>query len=396
MPERPPGFLTLLAAGRTGPMSAVLWMALAAGGPLEPAVADDVVIEEEQAEEAAGAEAEKAAEQAIEKVLESSARHLPLGWTGRKLGIDRDGIRARLLTPEVARARDAIAAAIKRAEKLLVDEAAANGVARDQAEQVFGNLGEALARRDQFDEALRPLVQPWSDNELLGVACGKVADDAAKHFKDGMWRGGSNDGFSFGVGTLQGEYESHGEGCQLGLTDSGPRKRSLRMAEAAGDLSIVWQAEGGADGSGEEYVRLSQTAAGFRLVHVCDGDVVLRLQGESFRDCCRVNSEAVRREFVPLLRRIGVGPPAMPDDEGVKQEVLVRLRKAAGVAEPQAGGPDGENLESGKHRIAQASAVIDAFGLLDDADYLGGLKATATGDDAAAIERRLAALAAGK
>ena len=64
MPERPPGFLTLLAAGRTGPMSAVLWMALAAGGPLEPAVADDVVIEEEQAKEVAGAEAEKAAEEA--------------------------------------------------------------------------------------------------------------------------------------------------------------------------------------------------------------------------------------------------------------------------------------------------------------------------------------------
>lgn len=393
MPERPLGILTPLAAGR---MWAVLWMALAAGGPREPAVADDVVIEEERAEEAAGAEAEKAAEQVIVKVLESSARHLPLGWTGRKLGIDRHGIRARLLTPEVARARDAMAAAIKRAERLLVEEAATNGVARDQAEQVFGNLGEALARRDQFDEALRPLVQPWSDNELLGVAFGKVADDAEKHCKNGGWRGGSNDGMSFSFEPLEGEYESHGEGCQLSLKESGPRKRSLRMVEAAGDLSIVWQAEAGADGTDDEYVRLSQTAAGLRMVHVRDGDVVLRLQGESFRDCCRVNSEAVRREFVPLLRRIGVGPPAMPDDERVKQEVLVRLRKAAGVAEPKAGGPDGENLESGKHLIAQASAVIDAFGLLDDADYLGGLKATATGDDAAAIERRLAALAAGK
>lgn len=396
MPERSLGILPSRAAGRMQPLWVTVWLALASGGPFAPVMADDVVIEEEQVEEAAGAEAEKAAEQAIEKVLESSARHLPLGWTGRKLGIDREAIRGRLLTPEVARAQHAMAAAIKQAEKLLVDEAVANGVARDRAEQAFGSLGEALAQRDQLDDALRPLVQAWGDDELLGVAFGKVADDAQKHGKNGGWRGGSNDAMSFHYEPLEGEYESQGEQVQLGLTVSGPRKGSLRMEEAAGDLSIVWQAEAGADGGSEEYVRLSQTGAGFRVVHVRDGDVALRLQGESFRDCCRVDPGAVRREFVPLLRRIGVGPPAMPDDDLVKQEVLFRLRKAAGRAEPKAVGPDAESLESGKHRLAQASAVIDAFGLLDDADYLGGLEATATGDDAAAIERRLKTLATGK
>jgi hypothetical protein len=101
----------------------------------------------------------------------------------------------------------------------------------------------------------------------------------------------------------------------------------------------------------------------------------------------------VRREFVPLLRRIGIGPPAMPDDEGVKAEVLSRLRKAAGVEERKAAEAD-ESLEAGKHRLAQSAAVIDAFGLLDDAAYLAALKPAAEEADARAIEARLAKLAA--
>jgi hypothetical protein len=367
-------------------------MVLAAGGPPAAVVADDVVVEEEQAEENAEAEAAKAAEQVRAKVLESSARHLPLGWKGRRLGIDVDAIRARLLAPDVARARDAMAAAIKRAETALIDEATANGVPHDKAQQLFGDLAEALAQRDRFDPGLRPLVQAWNDRELLRVAFGKVAEDAQKLYQQGGWSGGSTDSFSFGCGTLEGDYESEEEGWRLNLKDSGPRPLALRMIAAKDDLTVVWEAAGADDG-GEEYVRLAQTPAGFRMVHVRDGDVALRLQGESFRDCCRVNADVVRREFVPLLRRIGIGPPAMPDDEGVKAEVLSRLRKAAGVAERKAAEAD-ESLEAGKHRLAQAAAVIDAFGLLDDAAYLAALKPAAEEADGRAIEARLAKLAA--
>jgi hypothetical protein len=285
-----------------------------------------------------------------------------------------------------------MAGVIKRAEKLLIDEATASGVARDQAEMAFGDLAEALAQRDRIGDDLRPLVRAWSDRELLGAAFGKVAEDAMKLDQQGGWRGGSTDSFSFGCGTLEGDYESDEEGWRLNLKDSGPRPLALRMIAAKDDLTVVWEAAGADDG-GEEYVRLAQTAAGFRMMHVRDGDVALRLQGESFRDCCRVNADVVRREFVPLLRRIGIGPPAMPDDEGVKAEVLSRLRKAAGVEERKAADVD-ESLEAGKHRLAQAAAVIDAFGLLDDAAYLAALKPAAEEADGRAIEARLAKLAA--
>jgi hypothetical protein len=391
MSARTPRITTRSFARPATPRWAVVLMALATGGPLAAVVADDVVIEEEQAKEDADAEAAKAAEQVRATVLESSARHMPLGWQGRRLGIDLDAIRARLLTPDMARKQDAMAAVIKRAEKLLIDEATASGVARDQAEMAFGDLAEALAQRNRIGDDLRPLVQAWSDRELLGAAFGKVAEDAMKLDRQGGWRGGSADSFSFGYGTLEGDYESEEEGWRLNLKDSGPRPLALRMIAAKDDLTVVWEAAGADDG-GEEYVRLAQTAAGFRMMHVRDGDVALRLQGESFRDCCRVNADVVRREFVPLLRRIGIGPPAMPDDEGVKAEVLCRLRKAAGVEERKAAEAD-ESLEAGKHRLAQAAAVIDAFGLLDDAAYLAALKPAAEEADARAIEARLAKLA---
>ena len=389
MSVRPPQATKPFLACPTRPWWRVVAIVLAVGGSLPRIVADDVVVDDVVVEDEA---AEPAAEQTLAKVLESSARNMPMGWKGRRLGIDLDAIRARLLAPDVARAHDAMAAAITRAEKLLVDEAAANGVARDKAEQLFGDLAEALAQRDRFDPGLRPLVQAWNDRELLGVAFGKVAEDAEK-LHQGGWRGGSTDSFSFGCGTLEGDYESDEEGWRMNLKDSGPRPVTLRMTAAKDDLTVVWEAAGADDG-GEEYVRLSQTAAGFRMVHVREGDVALRLQGESFRDCCRVNSEVVRREFVPLLRRMGIGPPAMPDDAAVKAEVLARLRKAARVAEPQSAGPTGESVEAGRHRLAQASAVIDAFGLLDDAAYLASLKPAAEGADARAIDARLAALAA--
>lgn len=392
MSARPPRITTRSFALPATPRWAVLLVVLAAGGPLAAVVADDVVVEEEQAEEDADAVAAKAAEQVRAKVLESSARHIPLGWQGRRLGIDLDTIRAQLLTPDMARKQDAMAAVIKRAERLLIDEATASGVARDQAELAFGDLAEALAQRNRIGDGLRPLVQAWSDRELLGVAFGKVAEDAMKLDRQGGWHGGSSDSFSFGYGTLEGDYESDEEGWRLNLKDSGPRPLALRMSAAKDDLTVVWEAAG-ADEGGEEYVRLAQTPAGFRMVHVRDGDVALRLQGESFRDCCRVNADVVRRQFVPLLRRIGIGPPAMPDDEGVKAEVLSRLRKAAGDAERKAAAAD-ERLEAGKHRLAQAAAVIDAFGLLDDAAYLAGLKPSAEAADARALEARLAKLAA--
>lgn len=391
MSARPPRITTRSFALPATPRWAVLLVVLAAGGPLAAVVADDVVVEEEQAEEDADAVAAKAAEQVRAKVLESSARHIPLGWQGRRLGIGLDTIRAQLLTPDMARKQDAMAAVIKRAERLLIDEATASGVARDQAELAFGDLAEALAQRNRIGDGLRPLVQAWSDRELLGVAFGKVAEDAMKLDRQGGWHGGSSDSFSFGYGTLEGDYESDEEGWRLNLKDSGPRPLALRMSAAKDDLTVVWEAAG-ADEGGEEYVRLAQTPAGFRMVHVRDGDVALRLQGESFRDCCRVNADVVRRQFVPLLRRIGIGPPAMPDDEGVKAEVLSRLRKAAGDAERKAAAAD-ERLEAGKHRLAQAAAVIDAFGLLDDAAYLAGLKPSAEAADARALEARLAKLA---
>lgn len=392
MSARPPRITTRSFARPAILPWAVVLMVLAAGGPPAAVVADDVVVEEEQAEENAETEAAKAAEQVRAKVLESSARHMPLGWQGRRLGIDLDAIRARLLTPDMARKQDAMAAVIKRAEKLLIDEATASGVARDQAELAFGDLAEALAQRNRIGDDLRPLVQAWNDHELLGVAFGKVAEDAQKLYQQGGWSGGSAESFSFGCGTLEGDYESEEEGWRLNLKDSGPRPLAVRMIAAKDDLTVVWEAAGADDG-GEEYVRLAQTPAGFRMVHVRDGDVALRLQGESFRDCCRVNADVVQREFVPLLRRIGIGPPAMPDDEGVKAEVLSRLRNAAGVAERKAAEAD-ESLEAGKHRLAQAAAVIDAFGLLDDAAYLAALKPAAEEADGRAIEARLAKLAA--
>ena len=138
-----------------------------------------------------------------------------------------------------------------------------------------------------------------------------------------------------------------------------------------------------------------QTAKAFRARIVRAGKEVLKLEAGSFRDCCRTDPEGVRRELAPLLKRIGIRLPPLPDDAAVKAEVVARLRKAAGTDQP--GGAQEvapAALEARKQRAAQLAATIDAFGLLDDRRYLEELKPTVAAEDVRAIDARLAALAA--
>jgi hypothetical protein len=339
-------------------------------------------------------------------VLRLLADNVVLGWKAGRLELDRHTLMCRFLGPDFERDQEVVRATVARVPQFLVDEAVAKGLARDRAERLFNQVGESIApshwRQNMvFDGGADDLavyfIEPTAPS-LLASAFQRTMDEATSQELvgpgGGMGSSGGSDPFSWyrRAGAFSAEGMITGSKAESTLSHEG---RTLKVAcTTEGGLTVRWATEGGLEGDGEETVRLFQTANQFLVRHQRDGEIVLILEGESFRDCCRANPAAVRRELVPLLRRIGIGPPAMPDDESVKEEVLSRLRKAAGVAERKAAAEAGESLEAGKHRLAQATAAIDAFGLLDDGEYLAALKPGAAAADVSAIDARLAKLAA--
>jgi len=350
-----------------------------------------------------------AARDPLAPVLAILADNLVLGWKGGRLELDAHALESAFYGPDFAREREAVQATVERIQKLVIDDAVANGLDRDKAEKIFGSIRNQVAPGGGGDvwrmhmhgeeDGLSRYFEEVTPAALLEKACQRTLAQAEKRNLLGDGGGGSSRSSSgaerewnmrrgmFGFG---GKSSAKAGECTI---SHGARSFKFAFNGEAG-LTIRWDTEADDEGRGEETVRLVQTANHFRARHVRDGEVVLTLEGESFRDCCRIEPAVVRGELLPLLRRIGVGPPAMPEDKVVKDEVLARLRRAAGVADPAGGGKAGETLAAAKQRLAQTGAVIEAFGLLDDAAYLADLKQSAAAADVPAIEARLAKLAA--
>lgn len=372
-----------------------------AAGPLSRAAAvDDVAA----ADGEAAPEQDEPAGDAMQRLLALQARHVVLGWREGRIELDPYAMRANALGPDFDRHRAAVQAVVEKAPKLLADEAVAKGLPRDVAEKVFdaktGFGREGTERQWPFDrefdaQQTRMLFEEDVGPYQLLLHAYRQAEDRGI-FQD-RWTGssmsGGNDELTINRENFAFTFANKAAGLRYRVSHAGKQSRSMSLTIDGPELTIVWEAAADADGAGEETVRIRQGADRFRLVQIRDDETTMKLDGGSFRDCCRASPDVVRRELPPLLRRIGVGPPAMPDDESVQAEVMTRLRRALGRP-PQA--VVDTDITAAKHRITQASAAIEAFQLLDDAAYLGGLKAKATGDDAAAIESRLEALAAGR
>jgi hypothetical protein len=365
------------------------------------------VVEEEDLE-VGEVDGQAPARDPLAPVLAILADNLVLGWKGGRLELDAHALESAFYGPEFAREREAVQATVERMQKLVIEDAVANGLAREKAEKLFGSIRNQVApgaggnawrmRMHGQDDGLAQYFENVTAATLVEKACQRTLQQAEKRnllAGGGGGSGSSQSGDQRTWHTHRGEFSFRGKSSdQAGECTLGHDAHSFKFAFSGEvGLTVRWETEADDEGRGEESVRLVQTANQFRARHVRDGEIVLTLEGESFRECCRIKPEVVRRELVPLLRRIGVGPPAMPEDRVVKDEVLTRLRRAAGVAAP-AGDGKGETLAAAKHRLAQTGAVIEAFSLLDDAAYLTDLKQGAAAADVPAIEARLAKLLA--
>lgn len=364
------------------------------------AAADDVVAEDVVAENGvAGADAAPAAAaDEMQRFLALQAGIVTLGWRDGRLEFDEVATRATAFGPDFDRHRAIVQGIVERSPKILADEAVADGLPRDVAEKTFTAnrlFREETSIWDLDGHAVgREEALLGTDIKLLRLLFHVYSQASQGMFEgNGMSMSVGGDGMTIGRGQATFRFAEQGQGVKYGVSHSGEPRRSLTLTADGPVITIEWDCGGDADGEGEEMVRIKQAADRFRLVHLRDDETIMKLEGASFRDCCRANPDAVRRDLPALLRQMGIGPPLLPDDETVQAEVVARLRRAAGNPPQAAADAD---IAAAKHRIAQASAVIYAFGLLDDAAYLGGLKAKSAGDDAAAIERRIEALAAGR
>jgi hypothetical protein len=345
-------------------------------------------------------------------VLGILAENLGLGWKGDRLEIDVHALQSALCGEDFIREREAVHATVERIQKLVIDEAVANGLARDKAEELFGTVRARIAPSDgehrwlfrehgdqaglsQYFEEITAarLLEKSFERTLITAGRLKLLDPGG----GGSGSSQSRDMREWHMSRAPFHVHCHSTPgfaeCTLKCLGAKHEIHWLKIGFAGeAGLTVSWQG----DGDVHESVRLVQTENQFRVRHVREEEILIKLEGESFRDCCRVNPDVVRRDLKPLLKRVGVRLPPMPDDEAVKVEVVARLRKAAGTA--QLGGAEEISpgvLAARKRRAVQLSATIDAFGLLDDRRYLEDLKQTAAPDDSRAIEERLAALQAG-
>ena len=379
--------------------------------------ADDVVAEEKPPigfdEAAVGADVEPApdAKNPLAGYLSALADGpVVLAWKEGRLIVDVPATQAALHGEDFARMRQAVENTLDRAGKLLVDEGVAQGLPRDQAEMLFGGVREKLTADPtnamgfpMGPRQAQPLFRDVGPAEVAEAAFTQALEKAAEQGHVARHGGESSSGTRDGRETThqRGQFRlrlrSRQGDWSAGAADG---SRSLSFAVAAEPRLTLRLGAGGEFGDEDddeegETVLLKQTAKAFRARIVRAGKEVLNLEAGSFRDCCRTQPEAVRRELAPLLKRIGIRLPPMPDDAAVKTEVVARLRKAAGTDQP--GGAKEvapAALEARKQRAAQLAATIDAFGLLDDRRYLEDLKPTAAPEDARAIDARLATLAA--
>jgi hypothetical protein len=380
--------------------------------------ADDVVAEEKPpigfGEAAVGEDVEPApdAKNPLAGYLSALADGpVLLAWKEGRLIVDVPATQAALHGEDFARMRQAVENTLDRAAKLLADEGVAQGLPRDQAEILFSGAREKLAA-DPNDAMGFPLGPRLAQPLLGAVGPAEVAETAFRQALDKAVAQGhvARHGGESSSGTGDVREATHQRGQFRLRLRSRPGDWSAAAADASWSLFFAVAAEprltlrlgaGGEFGDEDdddeegETVLVKQTAKAFRARIVRAGKEVLKLEAGSFRDCCRTHPDAVRRELAPLLKRIGIRLPPMPDDAAVKTEVVARLRKAAGTDQP--GGAKEvapAALEARKQRAAQLAATIDAFGLLDDRRYLEDLKPTAAPEDARAIDARLAVLAA--
>lgn len=385
-------------------------------GASAPQAADDLVASDSASSDgdvAADGNADPApGRDPLAAVLGILAENLGLGWKGDRLEIDVHALHSALYGEDFIREREAVHATVERIQKLVIDEAVANGLARDKAEELFGTVRARIAPSDgehrwlfrehgdqagltQYFEEITAarLLEKSFERTLITAGRLKLLDPG------GGGSGSSQSGDMREWHMSRSPFHVHCHStpgfaeCTLKCLGAKHEIHWLKIGFAGeAGLTVSWQG----DGDVHESVRLVQTENQFRVRHVREEEILIKLEGESFRDCCRVNPEVVRRDLKPLLKRVGVRLPPMPDDAAVKVEVVARLRKAAGTAQP--GGAEEVSpgvLAARKHRVAQLSATIDAFGLLDDRRYLEDLKQTAAPGDARAIAERLAALPAG-
>jgi hypothetical protein len=357
------------------------------------AAADDVVVEE-------GAE-----QDTLDRILEILSKNLVLGWSDGKLVVDRPATEAAMHGQDFASTRYLVQQTLAKAPKLLVAEAVLQGLPPETAEKLFGGArvvpDERNGRfgwtdgRPEFRDGEVPLSELVETASMKAVE--KATADGLIPLHGGMGRSGSGDGHETtlerGPFTLCVRLRKSDVLIEATLHD-----RSLVFdLRDPSRLTVTLGETGDSEGENGDFVMIKQTAKAFRAKCVRNGEPVLDLDADSFLTCCREHPEEVRARLIPLLRQMGLGPPAMPDDSAVKAGVLARLRRDAGVG--KAGGAEEVApgmIEVRKHQFGQVAVAIDAFRLLDDAGYLEELKQAASPEDAEVIDARLAAIAAGR
>lgn len=407
---------------------------------LATAAAEDDVVTAPNAEAEAGDEQPGAAKpaDAVFGKTGALAKHLRLGWAGKRLVLDTEQMPN--LSAFVAKHEKRITAG---AAKQAVEAAVKEGLSRQRAEQIFGDLARgrgivppadaenaelALMQRQQV-RAFRPRQLQQADG---GLAAEDVDDDGdadplspiqrafhAAH-QAAFATGGGGGSSSGGNGAMQHEsFETPGcEGSlrfnpareDLSLEGSGRKLAITRDGDTV--LTIRLETEAGEGDGPDELLRIRQTDTAFRAILVRDGATVGSAEGEHFAAACTAAPAFVREHLVPLLESIGICAPPLPEDPAVKAAVLAEIRAAAGgpaVAAEEKHEPDAKDASPAEraaaaewrqalraYRAKRFASLIEAFRLAEDADYLRGLLDGATAEDAAVVRARLEKLGKAK
>lgn len=397
---------------------------------LATAAADDDVVTAPNADVEAEASDEQQADEArpADRVFGKEgavARHLRLDWAGKRLtltGEPEPSLRAFVRTHEAR-----IAAGVA---KQAIEAAVKEGLSRQRAEAFFGAVagGDAPQEGQPQQQGVR-LQRKFGGLAAVGGAAGDddtAADDddargasavqrafaaaQAAAFAAGGGGGGSSSG---GDGTNM--TESFEAGATKGSIRYNPFREDLVLENATRKLTVTRdrdtvltirvETEGGDADVPDELLRIRQTDTAFRAVLIRDGATVGAAEGETFSAACRASPAFVRDHLLPALEAVGITAPPLPDDPAVKAAVLAEIRAAAGgpaVAAKEKHEPDAKDASPAEraaaaewrqalraHREKRLTAMIEAFRLTEDIDYLRGLLSGATAEDAAVVRARL-------
>lgn len=125
------------------------------------------------------------------------------------------------------------------------------------------------------------------------------------------------------VGTFQNNWpRNNDDGLKFRLVELESPYRELTIQSQSSDqLSILLTG-----GTSPFILRVKQDANGEFMVQEVDGVDVHTYREKNFGTFCRKNVDYAQTRLLPLLRAVGISPPATPQDLSVQEAVVKRLR----------------------------------------------------------------------